>query len=103
MKAIKIVLAALCLLCLFDMPYSYYELFRIIAMCSFVFLAYKEREKEFWILLWVISAIIVQPFYKFMIVREVWNIIDLIWAALLLYQVLLDKKGKLKHQNYGSE
>ena len=92
MKAIKIVLAALCLLCLFDMPYSYYELFRIIAMCSFVFLAYKEREKEFWLLLWVISAIIVQPFYKFMIVREVWNIIDLIWAALLLYQVLFNKK-----------
>ena len=85
MVSIRIILALLCLGCLFNMPYSYYEMFRVIAMPSFIYLAYKERNKKFWPLLWIISAILIQPFYKFYIVREIWAIIDIIWAVLLIY------------------
>ena len=87
MKFIKISLAVLCLLCLLNMPYGYYELFRVFAMCSFVFLAYKERRKDIWLLLWIVSAILVQPFYKFIIVKEIWNIIDILWAFLLIWSL----------------
>ena len=80
------------MLCLLDMPYSYYELFRVLAMCSFVFIAYKERRKDVWLLLWIISAVLIQPFYKFIIVREIWNIIDVIWVFLLICPEFLNKK-----------
>ena len=67
-------------------------LFKTLAMCSFVFIAYKERRKDVWLLLWIISAVLIQPFYKFIIVREIWNIIDVIWVFLLICPEFLNKK-----------
>ena len=88
MNILRISLSLLCLLALFEMPYSYYELFRIIALCSFVFLAFKEKNKEFWPFFWIVSAIIIQPFYKFYIIRELWMFIDIIWATVLIYPIV---------------
>ena len=89
MNILRISLSLLCLFALFDMPYSYYELFRIIALCCFVFLAFKEKNKEFWPFFWIVSAILIQPFYKFYIIREIWMILDIVWASILIYPILL--------------
>ena len=92
MNFLKIILASLCLLCLLEMPYSFYEFFRIIALASFGFLAYKERDNGAWPLYWIISAMIVQPFHKFYITRPLWTIIDFIWAITLLYPLFTNYK-----------
>ena len=74
------------------MPYGYYELFRVFAMCSFVFSWHTEKdEKDIWLLLWIVSAILVQPFYKFIIVKEIWNIIDVLWAFFI--NLVTEKKN----------
>ena len=92
MNQVKIVLALLCLLCLVEMPYSFYEFFRVVALASFVFLAFKEKNKGIWTLFWIISALLVQPFYKFYITRPIWTIIDIIWAIALLYPIFSSYK-----------
>ena len=94
-QKLKIVLAGLCLLCLVEMPYSYYEIFRVIAFTSFIYLAYIEKDKAIWPLFWIISAILVQPFFKFYITRWLWMFIDLVWACLLLYPIF--KKSETKN------
>ena len=85
MKYLKISLAVLSLICLLDMPYGYYELYRFIAMGTFFFLAYKEKDKESWMFFWIVSALIVQPFFKVALGREIWNIVDVFWAVILMF------------------
>ena len=92
-EKLKFVLAGLCLLSLFEMPYSYYEIFRVIALTSFIFLAYNEKDKGLWPLIWIASAILIQPFHKFYITRWVWMIIDFLWAFLLIFTLFKDESS----------
>jgi len=75
------------------MPYSYYSVFKAIAMPSFIYLAFKERNNGVWPLVWIISAILIQPFYPFFIARGMWNIIDIIWAVLLIFPTINKDKN----------
>ena len=43
---VKAVLAAVMILCLFDMPYGFYEFTRFAAFAGFGYLAYKRYSKE---------------------------------------------------------
>ena len=97
-EKLKFVLAGLCLLSLFEMPYSYYEIFRVIALTSFIFLAYNEKDKGFWPLIWIASAILIQPFHKFNITRWMWMIIDFLWAFLLIFSLFKDE-GSIKNNS----
>ena len=103
MSRIKIIVAILCLLCLFDMPYSYYEIFRIVAFIAFLLFAYDNYKKLVYLeyqvnalymyaFFWLVSAAIVQPFYKLAIDRETWSIIDIIWFLVLSISVIREKK-----------
>ena len=74
---LNLLLAVLLLLCLADMPYGYYTLVR------FTFGA---------------LALLFQPFYKIALGRTVWNVVDVVVAAGLLYLMVksfnknIDKK-----------
>ena len=46
MKLIKIFLAVMSIVCLFDMPYGYYQLYRFLAMGVFLTLAINEKNNE---------------------------------------------------------
>ena len=41
---------------------------------------------------WLVSAAIVQPFYKLVIDKETWIIIDIIWFLVLSISVIKEKK-----------
>jgi len=94
MKFIKIVLAALSLVCLLDMPYGYYQLYRFIAMGIFFYLAYAEQEKKGWMVVWIISGLLVQPFFKVALGRDIWNIVDAIWVVMLIVSIFNIKSSK---------
>ena len=97
MKIIKIVLAIMSLVCLLDMPYGYYQLYRFTAMGVFFYLAYAEQEKKEWNIVWLVSGLLVQPFFKVALGRDIWNIVDVIWAVLLIVSVLkVSKKNNTK-------
>ncbi len=87
MNIIKSILAIMCLVCLLDMPYGYYELFRYVAAGSFVYFAINEKDNQGWMFVWIISALLVQPFFKVALGRDIWNIVDVIWAILLVVSI----------------
>ncbi len=82
----KIVLAVLFVLCLVDMPYGYFQFVRFLGMIGFAFLAFNEFEKENigWSIFYVVSAILINPIFKISLGRELWNIIDIVWAIILV-------------------
>ncbi len=77
---IKIGLAIVLFLCLFNMPYGYYQFVRFASMVGFSYLAYSSNEENnkneafFYIGL----AILFQPFIKIALGRTIWNVVDLL-------------------------
>lgn len=87
---IKILLSILLLVCLFNMPYGYYQFIRFIAMITFAYLAFnadKENNRnEIWI--YIILALLFQPFIKIALGRLLWNIVDVIVAIGLISDII---------------
>ena len=82
---IKIILGILFLGCLLDWNYGYYQFVRFSGMVGFGVLAYDEYKKSrTWAVIWLSSAILINPIIKIALGRELWNIIDVIWVILLI-------------------
>lgn len=86
MKQLNIILAVLLLLCLFKMPYGYYTLMRLAATVGFAYMAYRYYEMKKEALVWTFGALtlLFQPLVKIALGREVWNIVDVAVAVLLI-------------------
>ncbi|MEE1547498.1 MAG: DUF6804 family protein [Prevotella pectinovora] len=86
MKQLNIILAVLLLLCLFKMPYGYYTLMRLAATVGFAYMAYKYYEMKKEALVWTFGALalLFQPLVKIALGRDVWNIVDVAVAVLLI-------------------
>jgi hypothetical protein len=90
----KVVLAILCIVCLLRMPYDYYTFFRFFAMAIFIILAiesYKEKGASL-VVIWLISALLVNPIIKVPLGRLYWNVVDVIWAVILIGSMFYTKK-----------
>jgi hypothetical protein len=91
--AIKITFVILFLVCLLDMPYGYYQFVRFIGMIGFGLLAFENYQKnQTWFVIWISSALLINPFFKIALGRDIWNIVDMIWAVLLVVSIILNKK-----------
>lgn len=87
---IKIILSILFLVCLLDMPYGYFQLVRFLGMVGFAILAYNNYQKhKAWFVLWLASAILINPIFKISLGRDIWNIVDVIWAILLTASIFI--------------
>jgi hypothetical protein len=92
-KYIKIVLSLLLILCLADMPYGYYQFVRFASCVAFAYFAYEANEKEekTTAIIYLILAILFQPFLKISLGRELWNIVDVIVGVGLLISLMKSK------------
>ena len=83
---IKIALAILLFLCLFHMPYEFYEFVRFASMIGFGVLAYRanEEDKNTEMIIYVSLVLLFQPFFKIGLGRVIWNIVDVIVGIGLL-------------------
>ena len=92
-KIVKIGLAVLLFVCLLDMPYGYYQFVRVAATLVFVLFAIQSYnlKSNAMTLIYVILAILFQPFEKIALGRDVWNVLDVIVGVGLLLTAL-DKK-----------
>jgi hypothetical protein len=99
---IKIVLSVLFLLCLLNMPYGYYQLVRFIGLICFGLMSYSAflRNDKFYFIVWLSSAILINPIFKMSLGREIWNIVDVIWAIGLIISLKTEKinKNGVQHQ-----
>lgn len=93
---IKVVLTILFIGCLLDMPYGYFQLTRFLGMIGFGILAYNQYTKnQAWFIVWLASAILINPIIKMSLGREIWNVVDILWAIILIYSII---SGYLKKQ-----
>jgi len=91
--AIKITFVILLLVCLLDMPYGYYQFVRFIGMIGFGLLAFENYQKnQTWFVIWISSALLINPFFKIALGRDMWNIMDVIWAVLVVISIILNKR-----------
>lgn len=77
------------LVALLPMPYSYYTLLRVCAFCLFGFLAYSAHVKGAKLLPWVFGfmALVFNPLFKIHFSRELWGLIDIASAIVLLVTI----------------
>lgn len=61
-------------------------------MASFIWFAYLDNKKNnhSLVILWVCSAILINPIIKISLGRTIWNIIDIVWALILLTTIVKD-------------
>jgi hypothetical protein len=80
-------LAVLLLLCLAKMPYGFYQIVRFLAFAGFGYLAYLEYKGKSIdrMVLFVILALLFQPFLPLSLGRVIWNIVDVVVALYLIY------------------
>lgn len=91
---IKIALALLFIGCLADMPYGYFQLVRFLGMIGFGILAYSANEKKdnIFFIVWLASAILINPIFKISLGRTIWNVVDVVWAIILLGSLFTERR-----------
>ena len=92
-RGLCIGLAIALILCLFSMPYGYYMFVRFAAMVIFAYLAYGAYKsgKTDRMVVFIVLAVLFQPFAKIALGRVMWNIVDVAVAAYLLFVVIRRK------------
>lgn len=94
---IKVVLAVLFFICLADMPYGYFQFVRFIALIGFILLALdaKKLGRPIETFLYIVLAILFQPFFKIALGRELWNLVDVVVGIGLIVSVF-SKREKIE-------
>ncbi len=87
-------LAIALILCLFPMPYGFYQFVRFAAMAIFAYLAYSECKNGHMdrMILFIVLAIFFRPFAKIAFDRVIWNSVDMIVAGYLICLVVKNNK-----------
>lgn len=101
MKKLHLVIAAILLLCLAPMPYGYYALVRFAAMVAFAVMAYRywEKKQSALAITFGTLALLFQPFVKIALGRTVWNVVDVMVAALLIILWLRGRRESNWHKD----
>lgn len=90
-------IALLLLLCLFDMPYGYYSFVRFAAaaaFCLFAYMANQSGNKDRMIV-FIILAVLFQPFLKVPLGRVIWNVVDVVVAGYLVFLLINTSKDNI--------
>ena len=96
MNYLKLILAALLLLCLAPMPYGYYQFIRLVSMIVFAVMAYQYFEKEKMPLAITFGGLVLlfQPFCKIALGRTLWNVMDVVVAVGLVILWIEENKRR---------
>ena len=97
---IKIGLSIFLILCLTDMPYGYFQFVRFISLIGFAVLAYhaNQQDKHTEVIIYVVLALLFQPFLKISFGRTLWNIVDLVVAIGLIMTIFNSDNIEKKKQ-----
>jgi hypothetical protein len=88
-----IVGAIILLLCILPMPYGVYMIVTVATTIIAGYLAYNyyNKKKQQLAITFLVIALLFQPFIKFDLGREIWLVVDIIVAILLLILALRKK------------
>jgi hypothetical protein len=85
----KVLLIGLLLGALFPMPYGYFSFLRFYAFGVLVAMAWwsYRNESEEKALLFLLLALLFQPFYKIYLGRFLWNVVDVLVAGIIAWNI----------------
>lgn len=91
---VKILIIVLALLCLLDLPYRYYQLFRIFGTIGLAYLAWNEYIAiiKFMTIKFGINAILFNPIIILSFNSDAWQAIEIIFAIIILIHLIFIKK-----------
>ena len=71
------------------MPYGFYQLVRFAALIGFAMLAYSanQNHKQTEMIVYIVLAMLFQPFLKIAFGRQIWNIIDVVIGIALIVSI----------------
>ncbi len=92
-NAIKVILSLMLLICLFNMPYGYYQVVRFAGALGFTLLAYYcyEQNRKVEMILYILLALLFQPFLKVSLGRTIWNVVDVIVSVGMLGSLIIKR------------
>ena len=78
------------------MPYGFYQLVRFAALVGFAILAYSANKdgKQTEMIVYIVLALLFQPFVKIALGRQIWNILDVIIGIALLVTIFQKPQPK---------
>ena len=78
------------------MPYGFYQLVRFAALVGFAILAYmaNKDDKQTEMIVYIVLALLFQPFVKIALGRQIWNILDVIIGIALLVSIFQKPQRK---------
>lgn len=95
---VKAILIILFILCLFDMPYGYYQAVRFNGAVKFIILSYlsyqDKDDKNIETIIYLALALLFQPFIKIAFERTIWNVFDVLFSLGLVISIYLDGKSQ---------
>ena len=71
------------------MPYGFYQFVRFAALVGFAILAYMSNQsnKQTEMIVYIVLALLFQPFVKIAFGRQIWNILDVIVGIALIVSI----------------
>ncbi|MBS1650708.1 MAG: hypothetical protein JSU07_01740 [Bacteroidetes bacterium] len=93
---IKIILSVLFLVCLFKMPYGYYQVVRLVGFVGFILLAYKSYTDKAinMAIIYCGLALLFQPLFKIALGRTIWNVVDVLVSIFLIATIFYNQATK---------
>lgn len=93
-NVVKIILIFSLLLCLFKMPYWYYQLLRIFGTIGLGFLSWKDYKENLKLtpIIFGVGAILLNPIIKISFDRYTWQILDVSFAIIVLFSLIFEKR-----------
>lgn len=85
-------------MCLFPMPFGFYTLVRFVSMICFAYFAFDmyRKHNEGLMVTFIALAILFQPFSKIALGRTLWNVVDVMVAAFLIFSFFKINHSKQK-------
>ena len=76
------------------MPYGFYQFTRFVGLIGFSILAYEANQKgrQTEMVIYGALALLFQPFFKIVLGRQLWNIVDLVVGTGLLISIFIKSK-----------
>jgi uncharacterized membrane protein YhdT len=61
-------------------------------MTGFIILAYlySNKEDKTIMIIWICSAVLINPLIKIALGRTIWNIVDVIWSIILMTTLIME-------------
>ena len=93
---IKLILGGLLIVPFFEPPYGYFQFLRIVSFIGFAYLAYEEKNSsnKLFLIVYILLAILFQPFEKIALGKEIWLIVDAFSTVILIVSFGLSINSK---------